>query len=75
MLTVTGVFKEKSKSSTTNLRSFQKAMTIVPSGSGFCIKNELLHFSHVTMAQVKTAFKQPAAAAAPVVAQQVTFKH
>lgn len=57
MLTVTGVFKEKSKSISTNLRSFQKAMTIVPSGSGFCIKNEMLHISNVTVAQVKTAFK------------------
>lgn len=57
MLTVTGIFKQKTKSSNENLRSFQKTMVIVPSGTGFCIKNEMLHINNVTMAQVKTAFK------------------
>lgn len=53
-LTVSGTFKEKSVD---QLRSFQRALCIVPSGSGFCIKNELMHINQVTMAQIRTAFK------------------
>lgn len=32
-------------------------MVIVPVGGGFCIKNDMLHVTNLTMAQVKTAFK------------------
>lgn len=78
-LTVTGVFREKPKTGAPLLRSFQKALTIVPSGSGFCIKNELLHISYCTIHQIKASFKPAVApaiagaaaaagAAAPVVA-------
>lgn len=75
MLTVTGIFKQKTRGTSENLRSFQKTMVIVPSGTGFCIKNEMLHINNVTMAQVKTAFK-PIAAAAPTPVQVIYFnKH
>lgn len=58
LLTVTGLFKER----TTNennllLRSFQRTLVIVPSGSGFCIRNEMLHINNVTYHQEKKAFK------------------
>ena len=76
VLTVTGVFKEKKKNSTlTNLRSFQRTMVVVPSGSGFCIRNEMMTLNNVTPQQQEKAFKGPLAAAsapatpvAPVVA-------
>lgn len=56
LLTVTGIYRERSKQSE-NLCSFQRILVIVPSGSGFCIKNEMLHINNPTMAQIKTAFK------------------
>ena len=74
MLTVNGVFTEKSKGNTTDspVRSFSQTLIIVPSGTGFCIKNEMVHITNATMAQLKTAFKPAAAApAAPVVQPQV----
>lgn len=69
MLTVTGVFREKPKSGPTNMRSFQKVLTIVPSGTGFCIKNELMHVGNCTIHQLKAAFRPAVAAAAAVAAQ------
>lgn len=60
LLTITGVFREKSNSSSTSrneLRSFHRSLVIVPQGAGFCIKNDMLHINNLTMAQVKTAFK------------------
>lgn len=73
VLTVTGVFKEKRKNSAvTNLRSFQRTMVVVPSGSGFCIRNEMLNINNPTPSQMEKAFKGPLAAAiapsTPVVA-------
>lgn len=59
LLTVTGVYRERAKQSE-NLCSFQRILVIVPSGSGFCIKNEMLHINNVTMAQIRTAFKSKA---------------
>ncbi len=58
LLTVTGVYRERSKP-TENICSFQRILVIVPSGSGFCIKNEMLHVNNATMVQIKTAFKAP----------------
>lgn len=66
MLTVSGVFREKSKRGTDGLRSFQKALVIVPFGNGFCIKNEMLHITNVTIHQIRTAFKPVAIAATTV---------
>lgn len=58
MLSVTGIFREKqSAPKQKDLRSFHRSMVIVPVGSGFCIKNDILHVTQLTMAQVKTAFK------------------
>lgn len=60
MLSVTGIFREKpsgSSSSRNDLRSFHRSLVIVPQGGGFCIKNDILHVTQLTMAQVKTAFK------------------
>lgn len=73
VLTVTGVFKEKKKNSTINyLRSFQRTMVVVPSGSGFCIRNEMININNPTPSQIDKAFKGPLAAASapstPVVA-------
>lgn len=59
-LSVTGVFREKQSGSANlrnDLRSFHRTIVIVPYGSGFCIKNDMLHVNTLTMAQVKTAFK------------------
>ncbi|XP_031626575.1 nuclear RNA export factor 1 [Contarinia nasturtii] len=59
-LTVTGIFREKQSSSVSvrhDLRSFHRTMIIVPINGGFCIKNDILHITNLTMAQVKTAFK------------------
>lgn len=72
-LTVTGVFREKRKNSTvTLLRSFQRTLVIVPAGSGFCIRNEMLTVNNPTQSQLDKAFKGPlAAAAAPQPPQPV----
>lgn len=58
LLTVTGVFKERtSNENNLLLRSFQRTLIIVPSGSGFCIRNEMLHINNATYTQEKKAFK------------------
>lgn len=60
LLTVTGIFREKPSGTSVirnDLRSFHRTLVIVPVGSGFCIKNDVLHVNTLTMAQVKTAFK------------------
>lgn len=70
LLTVTGLYRERSKP-TENICSFQRILVIVPSGSGFCIKNEMLHLNNATMVQIKTAFKmnpQPNPAPASIAA-------
>ncbi|KAJ6635042.1 Nuclear RNA export factor 1 [Pseudolycoriella hygida] len=72
LLTVTGLYRDKSKPSE-NICSFQRILAIVPSGSGFCIKNEMLHINNPTMAQIKAAFKSNAPSnAAPVAAPPTT---
>lgn len=48
------------------LRSFHRSLVIVPIGSGFCIKNDMLHINTLTMAQVRTAFKTPMPQPTPV---------
>ncbi|XP_055638003.1 nuclear RNA export factor 1 [Toxorhynchites rutilus septentrionalis] len=60
-LTVTGVFKER-KLAVTNepMRSFQRTLVIVPSGGGFCIRNEMIHINNTTWLQKEKAFKDPA---------------
>lgn len=64
VLTVTGVFREKKKNSTlTLLRSFQRTLVVVPSGSGFCIRNEMLTLNNATPSQLEKAFKGPLEAA------------
>lgn len=60
MLSVTGIFREKQSGSTpvrNDLRSFHRTLIIVPVNGGFCIKNDILHVTQLTMAQVKAAFK------------------
>lgn len=60
LLTVTGLFKEKkSGGSTEVVRSFQRSLVIVPSGSGFCIRNELVHINVATNRQEKSIFNAP----------------
>lgn len=61
LLTVTGVFKER-KVAVINepYRSFQRSLVIVPSGSGFCIRNEMIHINNTTRIQDEKAFKDPA---------------
>lgn len=60
MLSVTGIFREKQSGSTpvrNDLRSFHRTLVIVPVNGGFCIKNDILYVTQLTMAQVRTAFK------------------
>ncbi|XP_059621037.1 nuclear RNA export factor 1 [Phlebotomus argentipes] len=57
LLTITGIFKEKRKNQSQPLRSFQKCLLIVPAGSGYCIRNEMLHITDVTKDQTMGAFK------------------
>ncbi|XP_053696650.1 nuclear RNA export factor 1 isoform X2 [Sabethes cyaneus] len=69
LLTVTGVFKER-KLAVINepYRSFQRSLVIVPSGGGFCIRNEMIHINNTTRIQDEKAFKEiPLAAAVPAV--------
>lgn len=73
LLTVTGIFREKSEQGTSSshnndqlLRSFHRSLVIVPVGSGFCIKNDMLHINTVTLAQVRMAFKTPMPQPTPV---------
>uniref|UniRef100_A0A336LAD5 CSON002539 protein n=1 Tax=Culicoides sonorensis TaxID=179676 RepID=A0A336LAD5_CULSO len=61
LLTVTGLFKEKKATGSTEVvRSFQRSLIIVPSGSGFCIKNEVMHINVATNRQEKMIFNAPA---------------
>lgn len=61
LLTVTGLFKEKKAGGSAEIvRSFQRSLVIVPSGSGFCIKNELMHINVATNRQEKSIFNAPA---------------
>lgn len=76
MLSVTGIFREKQSGSAVtgarnDLRSFHRSLVIVPVGSGFCIKNDILHVTQLTMAQVKTAFKP----IAPVPGKKICFEN
>lgn len=72
VLTVTGVFREKKKNSTlTLLRSFQRTLVVVPSGSGFCIRNEMLTLNNATPSQLEKAFKGPLEAANAPATQMV----
>jgi nuclear RNA export factor len=67
---VTGVFKEcRPSSNSEHFRSFQRTLVIVPAGSGFCIRNEVLHINFASPIQEKFAFK-PLPPPAPVVQQQ-----
>lgn len=68
--TVAGVFKELSTTSEgaiPELRFFQRQFIVVPTGSGFCIRNEMIFISNPTQLQSKTAFKPAAAQPAAVV--------
>ncbi|XP_055608139.1 nuclear RNA export factor 1-like [Uranotaenia lowii] len=60
LFTVTGVFKER-KPAVINepYRSFQRSLVIVPSGGGFCIRNEMIHINNATRRQEENAFKDP----------------
>ncbi|XP_055854918.1 nuclear RNA export factor 1 [Episyrphus balteatus] len=68
--TVAGLFKEfdvdtGASTSTgtpnnTEIRYFQRQFIIVPAGSGFCIRNELVFLTSATFSQQKRAFKPPA---------------
>lgn len=62
LLTVTGVFKERRPAVINEpYRSFQRSLVIVPSGGGFCIRNEMIHINNTTRRQEEKAFKDPAA--------------
>ncbi|XP_055923173.1 nuclear RNA export factor 1 [Eupeodes corollae] len=70
--TVAGLFKEfdvdtgaststsSSNNNKTEIRYFQRQFVIVPAGSGFCIRNELIFLTSATFLQIKKAFKPPA---------------
>ncbi|ETN60147.1 hypothetical protein AND_008236 [Anopheles darlingi] len=58
LLTVTGVFKERKPNNNNEMiRSFQRSLVIVPSGGGFCIRNEMMHINGATRLQEEKSFK------------------
>lgn len=66
LLTVTGVFKERKTNGSAELvRSFQRSMLIVPAGSGYCIRNELMHVNVATAKQERTIFAPPPTLTSP----------
>uniref|UniRef100_A0A182JAF5 NTF2 domain-containing protein n=1 Tax=Anopheles atroparvus TaxID=41427 RepID=A0A182JAF5_ANOAO len=61
LLSVTGVFKERKPTGGTEpLRSFHRSLVIVPLGSGFCIRNDIIHINNTVRSQDDKCFKQPA---------------
>lgn len=64
---VTGLFREREERHS-NIRWFQRVFIIVPFNGGFCVVNDQLHISCATSEQVKSAFKAPVQAPAPVAA-------
>ncbi|XP_026474852.1 nuclear RNA export factor 1-like [Ctenocephalides felis] len=57
LLSVSGVFKELNGENNPPIRSFHRVMTIVPAGSGLCIKNEQLYITSATSSQKEEAFR------------------
>ncbi|XP_058063024.1 nuclear RNA export factor 1 [Anopheles bellator] len=71
LLTVTGVFKERKQNSGNEpIRSFQRSLVIVPCGSGFCIRNEMVHITNSTRLQDEKAFKDQAGFGAASIANR-----
>lgn len=60
LITVTGLFKELDKKEQP-IRYFNRTFIIVPEGNGYCIRNEQLHISQPTDAQLKQLSSQPQA--------------
>lgn len=58
LITVTGLFKELDKKEQP-IRYFNRTFIIVPEGNGYCIRNEQLHISQPTDAQLKQLCSQP----------------
>ena len=58
LITVTGLFKELDKKEQP-VRYFNRTFIIVPEGNGYCIRNEQLHISQPTDAQLKQLSSQP----------------
>lgn len=52
LITVTGLFKELDKKEQP-IRYFNRTFIIIPEGSGYCIRNEQLHITQPTDAQLK----------------------
>lgn len=59
--TVAGLFKEfhNDSSSSTEIRSFQRHIVIIPAGGGFLIRNEMIIISNATHVQVRSFLKEP----------------
>ena len=57
LITVTGLFKELDKKEQP-VRYFNRTFIIVPEGTGYCIRNEQLHISPPTDAQLKNLSNQ-----------------
>lgn len=57
LIAVTGMFKELDKKDRP-IRYFNRTFIIVPEGSGYCIRNEQLHISYPTDAQLKQLTEQ-----------------
>ena len=62
-LVVSGVFKEKT--SKDKIRAFTRSFIIVPQGSGFCIRNEVIHICNATNKQEKNSFQSSITFSAP----------
>lgn len=65
IITVTGMFKEVDTKDQL-IRFFHRTFIIVPEGSGFCIKNEILHLASPTSKQEKSILNPPAPSQAQV---------
>ncbi|XP_039294378.1 nuclear RNA export factor 1 [Nilaparvata lugens] len=65
-LSISGVFREVNKK--VPMRSFNRSLVIVPSGTGYCIINDMLFFTSANPDQISEAFKviaNPPVVAAP----------
>lgn len=58
-LSISGVFREVGSNKKVPMRSFNRSLVIVPSGSGYCIINDMLYFTTANPDQISEAFKMP----------------
>ena len=57
-ITITGYFQEFDNNKKQPIRHFNRTFVIVPEGGGYCIRNEQLHISQPSEAQLKQLNRQ-----------------